>query len=65
MSYELEDEFGETRADIREDIDRTMREEELRDLSFDDLIDLMPIDKFVKLKNEIIEQILNEGWDLK
>ena len=65
MSYELEDEFGETREDIREDIGRTMREEELRDLSFDDLIDLMPIDKFVKLKNEIIEQILNEGWDLK
>lgn len=60
--YELKQFGDETREDfLRGEAEEKLRAE-LKELSWAELIDLIPEAELEKIKNELIETIISEGW---
>ena len=53
---------GETKEDYLRDQANDLRASELRDLKWE-ILDLLPAKRLDELKEELINEIISEGWD--
>lgn len=61
-AIEKQEYHGESREDFLHDADYDRRREELREIGWE-IIDMLPEEKRNNLKNELIDEIISEGWD--
>ena len=59
---EYADEFGTTKEDILIGLDESQREDRLMDIGWD-ILDLIPAENIKEVQKEIIDLIIEKGWD--
>jgi len=59
---EYADEFGTTKEDFLIGEEESQREDRLMDIGWD-ILDLIPVENIKEVQKEIIDLIIEKGWD--